>query len=164
MTTRGATRRSSRRAVRKPTAWYNDGIDLQSLAASTSLTAPLFQSSTLPEGFLSGFTVVRLIATIAFGPSTAATIVNAVGALYVATRDSLTTPPNLNADLLDYYWYGDLQSPSTVVGAPTQRVEIDLRSARRVRGEDRGIFFRVTNNEATLMQVGIGLRAVIQRS
>ena len=164
MTTPRGGRRSSRRAVRRPTSWYNDGFDLQSLAGSSALTVPLFQSSTLPEGFLAGFTVLRLIGSVVYGPSTAATILNAVVAIYVATRQSLTTPPNLNSDLLDYYYYKDIQSPSTPVGAPTMQQDFDLRSGRTVRGEDRGIFARVTNNETTLMQVGISFRALLVRA
>ena len=164
MTTRSTTRRSRPRAARQPMTWYNDAADLQSLAGSSARTVPLFQISTLPEGFIAGFTILRLILRITYGPSTAATIVNAVNAIWVATRPSLVNPPNLNADLLDYYYYEDLQSPSSPVDAPNMVRQIDLRSKRRVRGEDRGLFWRVENNETTLMQCGMSLRALLVRS
>ena len=86
-----------------------------------------------------------------------------MSALWVATWDSLTTPPNLNADFLDYYYYGDMQAASSP--APkSERVDVDIRSMRKVRGEDRGLFWRVENNEAFLMQVGMSLRALLVRS
>ena len=91
-------------------------------------------------------------------PLLAGEIVNAVSAVYVATRPSVTTPPNLNADNLDYYLYTGLQSPQSPVGISTTRTPFDIRSKRRIRGEDRELFWRITNNEVTSMQIGMEVR------
>jgi len=93
-----------------------------------------------------------------------ADVINALFAFYVATRNALTVPPNLNADQLDYYLYGGLQSGTSVGGTQTYSQMFDIRSGRRIRGEDRSLLFRVTNNEATAMQVGMEYRALMQKS
>jgi len=163
MTQRGRGRRSFRRAPRAPMSWFNDGIDVQNLAGSTSLTSELMQTAVLPEGFISGMTILRLLVRISFAAQAAADVVNAIAAFYVATRPSLTTPPNLNADLLDYYLFAGLQAPTTA-GAVAHSQVYDIRSMRRIRGEDRGLFFRVTNNEVTGIQVGMEMRALLRKS
>jgi len=144
-------------------SWMNDGVDMQNLAASTSLTSLLMQTSVLPAGFASGYTILRLIGRIIFAAGVATDVVNAIAAFYVALDNALTVPPNLNADLLDYYLFTGLQAPISVANGASQ-VSFDLRSARKVRGEDRGLFFRVTNNEASIMQVGMEFRALLRKS
>ena len=142
-------------------AWFNDGIDVQSLGASTSLTHPMFPPGTMPEGYIAGFTILRLLVRLTWGAA-AADLVNALAAFYVGARNLLTVPPNLNSDLLDYYLYAGLQLPSGGVESASQM--FDIRSKRRIRGEDRTVFFRVTNNEVTAMQVGMEYRALITPS
>ena len=85
-------------------------------------------------------------------------------AFYVATRGSLTTPPDLNADLLDYYLFAGMQVPQTAAPENVLRIPFDIRSKRRIRGEDRTLFFRITNNQATGMQFGMEFRALLQKS
>ena len=101
---------------------------------------------------------------ITYAAVAATDLVNAVSALYVATRNALTVPPNLNADLLDYYVFTGLQAGIATAGTPSYTRAFDLRSMRRIRGEERTMFFRVTNNEVTPMAVGMELRALLQKS
>ena len=157
MTTRSRGRRSFARAPKKPMIWFNNGVDLQSLAGSTSLTSPLIPAGIFPDAYIAGFTILRLILTLTHAPLVALDVVNAVAAVYVATRGSLTVPPNLNASNLDYYLYTGLQSPAAgaIQGV---RTPYDIRSKRRIRGSDRELFFRVTNNEVTAMQIGMEVR------
>jgi len=167
MTTRRASRRSFSRGSKPIMSWFNDGVDLATLAGSTSLTSPLLQNVILPVGFASGYTILRMIGRIVFAANTATSLVNAVAAIWTAPTLSLTTPPNLNADLLDYYYFTGLQAPEGVVGASGPQMGeriFDIRSARRVRGEERGMFFRVTNNTANLMQVGLEFRMLLKKS
>ena len=163
MTTRGRGRRSSSRGSKPIMLWYNNGVDLQSLAASTSITAPLLTTGVIPEAYLHGMTILRLILRIAFSQGATNAIVNAVTAFYVGTKGTAGLPPNLNADLANYYYYGGLQLPlANQSGSPGRILEADIRTKRRIRGEDTDLFWRVTNNEATDMQVGMEMRILLQ--
>ncbi len=163
MTTRGPGRRSFRRGSKRPTTWFNQGVDLQTLAGSTSLTSDLMPAVLLPEGYVSGYTILRLLLRLTYAATVVTDVVNALFALYVATRQSLTTPPNLNADLLDYYVFTGLQATTTGV-VQSLTVPLDIRTKRRIRGEDRTVFLRVTNNEVTAMQIGVEARLLLTRS
>jgi len=101
--------------------------------------------------------------TVTYAAGVATDLVNALFAFYTATRNALTVPPNLNADFLDYYLLGHLKAGISG-GTPTLTQMFDIRSKRRIRGEDRGMFFRVTNNEVTAMQVGMGYRALLMKT
>ena len=166
MTTRNRGKRSFRRGPGPIMSWFNNGIDMRILSASSSVTAEMLPNVILPAGFASGYTILRLIGRFVFAASDVVRRVNAVAALWVAPTLSLTTPPNLNADFLDYYIFTGLQSP---IGAVNQspnvaQVAFDLRSARRIRGEDRSVFARITNNEAFDMQIGLEFRALLKKS
>ena len=101
---------------------------------------------------------------ITYAASSATNLVNALSAFYVATRNALTTPPDLNADLLDYYMYTGLQAPINPAGGSPSQQRFDIRTARRIRGEDRTLMFRATNNEVTDMQLGMEFRALLKKS
>ena len=145
-------------------AWYNNGLDMQNLAGSTSATSQMLALGTMPEGFVSGLTILRLIGRVTVAAQAAINVVNALFAFYVATRPSLTTPPNLNADFLDYYLFGGIQIPQTGGEEHVLTIPFDIRTARRVRGEDRGLFFRITNNEVTGLQFGVEARFLLMKS
>ena len=163
MTTRRVGRRPVRRATKKPMAWFNNGVDLGTLLGSTSITFPTLTLGFLPEGYSAGMTILRLIIRITFSPLVAAEIVNALTAFYVGRRGTAAVPPNLNADLLDYYHFAGLQSVQSPVGISATVLEADIRSARKIRG-DRDLFWRVTNNEVTSMQVGMECRMLLTPS
>ena len=102
--------------------------------------------------------------TLLTAPSVANAASFGLAALYVATQNSLTVPPNLNADLLDYYWF---QGIGTLDGGGTipQRYDVDLRSARRVRGEDRALFFNIVNNDlVNAMEFSLEVRMLLKKS
>ena len=103
-----------------------------------------------------------MLLLIKYAATAGVDIVNAITALYVGTRGSAPTPPDLNADLANYYYYAGLQAPpSGGAGVATQTVQADIRSKRIIRGEDTDLFWRVTNNEVTAMQVGLELRLLV---
>ena len=161
MTTRGRGRQSRSRGPKRIMTWFNNGLDLADLAASTSSTTPLLTAGVIPEGYIAGMTILRLILKITFMPDAVSEVVNALAAFYVGTRGSAGTPPNLNADLANYYYFTGLQcgAVASVVGANV--VTADIRTRRLIRGEDTDLFFRVTNNEATGMQVGMECRMLL---
>ena len=163
MTTRRAGRRSASRAARRPMAWFNNGSDMQTLAGSTSITFPLLPPGTLPAGYSSGMTVLRLIVRVTSAAVNVLEVVNAIYAFYVTIRPGIVEVPNLNADLLDYYLLGQIEIPSTPVGTIPTVQSFDIRTARRLRG-DRDLLFRITNLETTPMQIGMSMRVLLTPS
>ena len=104
-----------------------------------------------------------MIIKIGVAAAAAADLVNAVTAIYVGVRGTAATPPNLNADLLDYYLYSGLQLGVAGVGTPTTVHSFDIRTKRRLRG-DRDLFWRITNNEVTPLQIGMEGRFLLSLS
>jgi len=102
-----------------------------------------------------------MILRITFGPVLADEIVNAVCAVYVGSRGTAGLPPNLNAELANYYYFVGLQAVQAPVGVTGSVIDADIRTKRRIRGEDTQLFWRVTNNEATAMQVGFEARFLL---
>jgi len=164
MTTRSRGRSSRSRASKKPMLWFNNGTDLFALGGNTSFTQPVLSAGTYPDYLLHGLTILRIILRITFSPQNIAEIVNAVAAVYVGSRGTAGLPPNLNADLANYYYFTSLQAPQSPAGIQATVVQADIRSKRRIRGEDTDLFFRVTNNEATPMQVGMEARMLLTPS
>jgi len=140
--------------------WFNNGLDMQTLAASTSITVPLLAAGIIPEGYIAGMTILRLILRVVYASETASDVVNALVAFYVGTRGSAATPPNLNADLANYYYFAGLQNAVTIA-SDTNTLMADIRTKRLIRGEDTDLFFRVTNNETTGMQIGMECRMLL---
>ena len=166
MTTRRTRPTRSRSRGPKPImAWFNNGLDPQTLAANTTATADMTTGSPpFPAGFQSGFTILRLILTLVIAPSVSNAAALGLAALYVATQNSLTVPPNLNADLLDYYWFKGYQVPAGG-GTFARNYDVDLRSARRVRGEDRALFFHIRNNDlVNPVEFGVEMRMLLKKS
>jgi len=162
MTTRRAGRSSRSRAPKKPMLWFNNGVDLATLAGSSSITLPILTAGTYPDYLLtSGCTILRMILRLTFGASLVGEVVNALAAVYVGTRGSAATPPSLNADLANYYWFCGVQTPANPVTTPAAVVEADIRSKRKIRGEDTDLFWRFTNNETTAVQVGFEARFLL---
>jgi len=142
--------------------WFNNGVDTQTLAGSTSLTSPMLTAGVIPEGYIVGMTILRLLVRITYASAAATNLVNALFAFYVGTRGSVATPPNLNADLANYYLFGGLQAAPPILGPVNSMViEKDIRSKRLIRGEDTDLFFRVTNNETSAMVVGMEMRCLL---
>jgi len=108
-------------------------------------------------------TILRLILRITYSAIDVVNVVNAIAAFYVGTRGSAATPPDLNADLANYHYFTGLQAGTSVAHSPIV-VEKDIRTKRKIRGEDTDYFFRVTNNEITAMEVGMECRMLLQRT
>jgi len=160
MTTRGRGRPSRARAPKRIMTWFNNGLDTQTLAGSSSVTVPLLTAGVIPEGYITGMTILRLLIRLTYSANATLQIVNALVAFYVGTRGSAATPPNLNADLANYYYFGGLQSVAETA-LRTQQVAVDVRTKRNIRGEDTDLFFRCTNNEVTAMQIGMECRMLL---
>ena len=107
-------------------------------------------------------TILRLLLTFTYAAKAGADFVDALAALYVGTRGTAGLPPDLNADLANYYYFTGLQS--TTSGARQNlRTVADIRSKRVVRGEDTDLFARVTNNDAlATMEIGFECRMLLK--
>ena len=143
--------------------WFNNGLDATPLAGSTSITTPLLIAGVIPPSYLHGLTILRMILRVVWAASEPTNVCNALAAVYVGTRGTAGLPPDLNADLANYYWFAGLQSVIVSVDpTATQVMERDIRSKRIIRGEDTDLFFRVTNNETSAMNVGFECRFLLQ--
>ena len=58
--------------------WFNNGVDLANLAGNTSITSPLLSAGVIPEGYIAGMTILRLILRVTFGPDAVSEVVNAL--------------------------------------------------------------------------------------
>jgi len=165
MTQRRRTSRSRSRGPRPTMAWFNNGLDPQTLSANTNVTSNLTGAHPpFPDGFQSGFTILRLLVNLAIAPSVTNAAVLGLAAIYVGVDNLISTPPNLNADLLDYYWFQELQTMPGGLNVGRQ-YEVDLRSARKVRGENRSLFFQMINNDLVNdLTFGLGVRMLLKRS
>ena len=149
-----ARRRSSapRRARGRstPTMWWNEQSANNTLAPGLTnrfgLATP--NNVALPATFQAGLTVVRMIidviikgATInAFNFGAFGVMVNTAG----ATLDAII-------DLYDWYLHQNWAQTNTLTNDSAQwyRRSYDIRTARRVRGEQRSLDFAITNNAAS---------------
>ena len=99
----------------------------------------------LPATFEAGLTVVRMIIDVIIRPlANNQAIFGAYGVLVnvgLATVDAIL-------DLYDYYLHANFQNISTSINDASQnyRRAYDIRTARRVRGENRALEAVVTNN------------------
>ena len=160
MTTRNRSRRSVARASKRVMLWFNNGLDMTTLGATSSVTVPLLIAGVVPNSYLHGLTILRLILKITYSSLATLNTVNALAAYYVGTRGSAGTPPDLNADLANYYYFTGLQQ--TNEGDLRVKTELaDIRTKRIIRGEDTDLFFRCTNNGVVAMQVGMECRMLL---
>ena len=104
-----------------------------------------------------------MILKIAYAATAVGDDVDVIAATYVNPRPGIVEVPNLNADLLDYYLYTQLQSAAPTAGTPTTVQDFDIRSKRRLRG-DRDLMFRIVNNLATAVKIGVGVRYLLTPS
>ena len=166
MSTRSFTRRSRRGGARSSKAWYSNGVEQTTVAPGGGLTSNLFQVSTLPQGYLGGYTILRLILRLVVIPIAVAQANNWITAFYTDTDNGLTVPPNLNADQYDYYYLQGGGNGAALVAPESQILDKDIRTARRIRGEDRTLMFRFENLSSSEGSVNFGVefRALLTRS
>ena len=111
-----------------------------------------------------GFTIKRFIAEVTLR-SSGGVGVSAFGSfgVTVAPQSAAAALPNAITDLVDWYWLKNFWLRDTG-GDAMVRYPVDLRSGRKVRGEDRTMFFTVTNNAGSggTLEFSIDARMWIQ--
>jgi len=103
------------------------------------------QNTSLPDTFEAGLTVIRMILKVVINSET----INqdnfgAFGAFLNVNFQAVDTI----LDLLDYYLHQNWTNVLTLANDSSQYWErnYDIRTARRIRGNDRQLDFAVTNN------------------
>jgi len=97
----------------------------------------------LPPVLAGGVTVVRLILkVIAFADAANVNLFGSVGVAAI-TRDALAAAevPDPVTDLVDWYYQGAYFMKNETEQLATTIVDVDLRTARKIRGEDRTLAF-----------------------
>ena len=151
------TQRPSRRATsgtgtRQKTLWFNS----QSIPATVGIGSPSSFDMTplagIPGAVEGGFTVRRMILSLNIRPTTTGN--NAFGAfgVLVIPRSASANLPDPIVDLVDWY----LLKHWWVRGGEINEIfnfEFDIRTARKVRGEDRSLFHTLSNSASSSSSV-----------
>ena len=158
-------RSSGRRSGSKPVvAWYNDSVLVQSLNGTSQIVFDLFPAANLPVGYQSGFTVLRFLLKVTAASTAVLQAVNLAWGAYVYGRQAIGSPPDLILDHMDYYVRDGLHLPGDPVSTQPLTSSVDIRSARRIRGEDRSMHIQMRNTGANPLVFGLQWRALLKRS
>ena len=165
MPTNRRYRSSGRRSGSKPvTSWFNDSVLIQSLGPTSQVVFDLTPATQLPEGFLSGFTILRFLLTVVGAPTAVLQTASLIWGAYVYGRAAIGSPPDLVLDNMDYYVRDELQVPSDPVNTPLIQKQVDIRTARRIRGEDRSVHIQMRNIGSTAAIFGLSWRMLLKKS
>ena len=107
-----------------------------SLAPGFQSTSDVTANSVIPIGFAGGYSIIRTILELTLAATTLASAVNAVFGLFAGTDQNLVTPPDPETDLIDWYLLKPVSWTSNA-GEFIWRFNLDIRTGRRIRGEDR---------------------------
>jgi len=144
-TRRRAPSRSSRRGSPRRTVWWYESSAPAAVAIAGNSVFDLTPIATIPGSAVGGFTIVRAIMTVTMRAS----VINldAFGSfgVLVAPASAIAALPDAILDLADWYWHKNFFVRDTG-GDSMVEYDIDLRSSRRVRGEARSLFHRLTVN------------------
>ena len=122
-------------------AWYNISSVPAVLSGNSQAHLDLSILEDIPDGYSAGFTCLRLILQVIAQPGAASTDHYGAFGVSVVSRDSFIAGalPNPITHLMDWYvlkhFY--MRTESDLIAHPI--VDVDIRTARKVRGEDRTI-------------------------
>jgi len=160
---RGRSRRSGSRVK---TAWWNISTLKTSLGPGAIGIFDLLPIGALPNGFEGGLTVLRMIGALSIVPATANLPVQYAQGVLTMTTQAFTSGnvPNPLVDLVDWYYlqHGFIQQASI----ETDERPFDIRTARRIRGEDRTLVHAIINSasSATTLTYTFSTRLLLARS
>ncbi len=120
-------------------------------SARFALVAPGV-STGLPARFDAGLTVIRMIISVVI--RTLTVTVGTFGAFGVFVNTAASAIDAI-IDLYNYYLHQNWWNTNTVIRDynQTYRREYDIRTARRVSGEQRSLDFAITNNAAAAASI-----------
>ena len=133
-----------------PTMWWNQQSAENILGAGASQSFQLANptDATMPGTFQAGFTVVRMILDVILRAN--ANNQALFGAYGVFVNTALSAIDTI-LDLYDYYVHQNWTQISVNANDTAQAYvrRYDIRTARRVRGEQRSLSFAITNNSGS---------------
>ena len=155
MTSRGAPQSNQRRRTYGPkqkTLWWNRASVPATVTANGTAVFDLTPLVGLPASVEGGFTCRRMLTSWHIRP--VSTGLNAFGAfgVLVAPRSASSNLPNPIVDLVDWYllhhWWVRAGEVNQIFP-----FEFDIRTNRKVRGEDRSLFGILASSAASLTSV-----------
>ena len=141
MTTRNRGRRSSVRTAPRPArAWFNQSGVPTTISVNSQGALDLLPLGELPDGYGGGCTVRRLIGKVMFFGTIIDTDAYFTWGVTLLTRDALTALalPDPISDLVDWYYHTvGYARENAFAGQTVTTIEYDIRTSRRIAGEDR---------------------------
>ena len=140
MVTRGRSRSAPRRrATKRIYSWFNIQSTVSLLAVGGTTLFDLTPLSGLPPQYEGGFTVLRLIGNLSVRPAVSAQNIVWTHGILATTRQALALGaiPNPVTDLVDWYMHHGAYVESDAGGVAAVQFPFDIRTARKIRGEDR---------------------------
>ena len=147
---RSPARRQARRSSTR-TAWWNEQSVENTLTQGSSVRFPLVSALTstgLPKTWEAGFTVIRMILDVVVkAVNINLPVFGAFGVLVNTTQTVIDV-------ILDNYGYYLHQNYHAITSnandnAQMYRKSYDIRTARRVRGDEPSLDFVITNNSGS---------------
>ena len=119
---------------------------------------------TIPDGYGGGFTVVRMFGDLVYRNVTGSQELQIAFGVAVMTVDALVAGavPDPNTDLVDWYYHKRLYGFRANIEAVSNPFEI--RTARKIRGEDRTLGFVLDNIGANTLNFSFNFRLLLMRS
>ena len=156
---RGRGYPSSRRTRgrRTPTLWWNIQSVPLAVAIGAQAIFDLLPPGTIPVGVQAGVTILRMIGELQLTAQSADQ--DGFGAFGIAlmSRDAVAASavPDPIADLVDWYYHQNWFNNESRVGdfQEAGRTRFDIRTSRKVRGEDRTLAAVFENNAASAQAV-----------
>ena len=168
---RRSPRSRSRRGPRRGLAWFNESFIPTAVAIGAESIVDLTPSAVIPDGYAGGFTVIRMIGQLELTSQTANSDVFGALGIMVASRSAVSLAgamPDPIIDLVDWYYHQHWFNNTASVGdmEAQGRTLFDIRSARKIRGEDRTLAGVLVNNGASAAAIKwrLSVRLLLQRS
>ena len=164
----GSRRRSAGRGTpgsKMQKAWYNQHVVPTIVAPGANSLGSLLVPGTMPNGF-QVCTILRFIGRIRVFNITSGQENNGSIGFTVMRRDDLVAAdPDSSADLLDWYYLTRWSSWQLTTQGPGEQFDFDIRTMRKIRGEDRSLVFSFVNesNSAGSVEYSVGVRLLLGR-
>ena len=157
-----STRRRSgfRRGPKPKTMWFDNAVLPATVLVGAQASADLMTVG-LPAGLVGGYTILRTIANV-YMLITGASSTDGTFALHTGQTapGPLNQPSTLTAQV-DWYWH---QSWYLFEVNVQKQFSVDLHTGRKIRGEDRTLWFTINNRAGVTVTFYAGFRFLLQRS
>ena len=130
-------------------AWYNQHVPPTLVAPGLNSLGSLLVPGTMPNGF-QVCTILRFIGRLrVYNITSGQENIGAFGCTVMRRDDLVAADPSSLADLLDWYYLTRWSSWQLTTQGSGFLVEFDIRSMRKIRGEDRSLIFSFENETSS---------------